>query len=139
MSGFYDIGHCVMTTSDTLCEGPFLYLCHINNLPDCVMSQVRLFSDDCLQYRTINSQSDHLTFRKDLEALEKWASDLGMRFNAKKFYLMSFNSRSSHSYTRNNHILQKVKQNPYIGILISEDLKWEPHLIKITRKKQKVH
>ena len=47
---------------------------------------------------------------------------------------MSFNSRSSHFYTLNNHILEKVKQNPYLGILISEDLKWEPHLIKITKK-----
>ena len=107
---------------------------HIYNLPDCVKSQVRLFADDCLLYRTINSQSDHLTFQKDLEALEKWASGWGMRFNAKKCYLMSFNSRSSHFYTLNNHILQKVKQNPYLGILISEDLKWEPHLIKISKK-----
>ena len=107
--------------------GPLLFLCHINNLPDCVKSsvlcQVRLFADDCLLYRTINSQSDHLTFQKDLEALEKRASDWGMRFNAKKCYLMSSNSRSSHFYTLNNHILQKVKQNPYLGILISEDLK----------------
>ena len=68
--------------------GPLLFLCHINNLPDCVKSQVRLFADDCLLYRTINSQSDHLTFQKDLEALEKWASDWGMRFNAKKCYLI---------------------------------------------------
>ena len=115
--------------------GPLFFLYHINNLPDCVNSQVRLFTDDCLLYRTINTQSDHLTFQKDLEALEKWASDWGMRLNAKKCYLMSFNSRSSHDfYTLNNHILQKVKQNPYLGILISEDLKWEPHLIKITKK-----
>ena len=51
--------------------GPLLFLCHMNNLPDCVESQVRLFSDDCLLYRTINTLSDHLTFQKDLEALEK--------------------------------------------------------------------
>ena len=73
--------------------GQLLLLCHINNLPDCVKSKVRLFADDCLLHRTINSQSDHLTFQKDLEALEKWASDWGMRLNAKKCYLMSFNSR----------------------------------------------
>ena len=83
--------------------GPLLFLCHINNLPDCVKSQVRLLADDCLLYRTINSQSDHLTFQKDLEALEKWVSDWGKRFNAKKCYLMSFNSSSSHFYTLNNH------------------------------------
>ena len=64
--------------------GPLFFLYHINNLPDCVDSQVRLFTDDCLLYRTINTQSDHLTFQKDLEALEKWASDWGMRLNAKK-------------------------------------------------------
>ena len=61
--------------------GQLLLLCHINNLPDCVKSQVRLFTDDCLLYRTIKSQSHHLTFQKDLEALEKWASDWGMKFN----------------------------------------------------------
>ena len=27
-----------------------------------------------------------------------------------------------------------VRENPYFGILISEDLKWEPHLTKITQK-----
>ena len=59
---------------------------------------------------------------------------LGMRFNAKKCYLMSFNCRYRHFYTLNNQILQKIKQNPYFGILISEDLKWEPHLTKITQK-----
>ena len=41
---------------------------------------------------------------------------------------------NSRFYTLNNHILQQVKQNPYLGILLSEDLKWEPHLINTTKK-----
>ena len=64
--------------------GPLLFLCHINNLPDCINSQVRLFADNCLLYKTIRTQNDHLTLQKDLEALEKWACDWGMRFDAKK-------------------------------------------------------
>ena len=36
--------------------GPLMFLCHTNDLPDYVKSQVRLFADDCLLYRTIKSQ-----------------------------------------------------------------------------------
>ena len=34
---------------------PFLFLCHINDLPSWVKSTVRLFADDCLLYRTIKT------------------------------------------------------------------------------------
>ena len=63
--------------------GPILFLCHINDLPDTVKSKVRLFADDCLLYREINNNDDHLLLQQDLKNLEKWATDWGMRFNAK--------------------------------------------------------
>ena len=63
--------------------GPLMFLCHINDLPDSVQSQVRLFADDCLLYRPIKSSKDHELFQNDLRELEKWASRWGMRFNAK--------------------------------------------------------
>ena len=31
--------------------GPLTFLCHTNDLPDVVRSQVRLFADGCLLYR----------------------------------------------------------------------------------------
>ena len=57
--------------------GPLLFLCHINDLPLSVSSKVRLFADDCLLYRTINSQQDHNTLQNDLSELEKWVNKWG--------------------------------------------------------------
>ena len=117
--------------------GPILFLCHINDLPDAVSSQVRLFADDCLLYREINTYKDHDILQKDLKQLEEWASNWGMRFNAKKCYILSLKMKSRKYYTLNNHILEQVTSNPYLGLQIAEDLKWKEN-IKITSVKRQI-
>ena len=115
--------------------GPLLFLCHINDLPDSVKSSiVRLFADDCLLYRTIKSLEDQLALQEDLRQLEIWASDWGMSFNATKCYILSINSTRSFYYQLNGTILQHVDNNPYLGLLISKDLKWANHIEKTTKK-----
>jgi hypothetical protein len=44
--------------------GSLLFLLFINDLPDIVKSNVRLFADDCLLYRVINTKTDQLHYRK---------------------------------------------------------------------------
>ena len=114
--------------------GPLLFLCHVNDLPMAVSAQVRLFADDCLLYRKTKSQEDHTILQQDLIELEKWASKWGMRFNAKKCYIMSINNKSSHFYSLCNHILQQVSENPYLGITLTENLKWNSQITKTTKK-----
>ena len=95
--------------------GPILFLCHINDLPNSVKSSVRLFADDCLLHREINNENYHTTLQNDLKNLEKLASDWGMRFNAKKCYILSMNKKSHHYYALSNQILEQVPSNPYLG------------------------
>ena len=85
-------------------------------------------------YRPINCIKDHHTHQHDLQQLEIWAKKWGMRFNAKKCYIMSINNKSSHFYELDKHILQQVPENPYLGITISEDFKWTSHINKISWK-----
>ena len=114
--------------------GPLLFLCHINDLPDTVKSKVRLFADDCLLYRVIRTQRDHVTLQQDLKNLEVWAKLWGTRFNANKCYILTIKPRSSFFYQLDNSILQSVPNNPYLGITISSDLKWGTHIDNITKK-----
>ena len=116
--------------------GPILSVCHINDLPNSVNSSVRLFTDDCLLHREINNENDHTTLQNDLKNLEKWASDWGMRFNAKKCYILSMKKKSHHSYILNNQILEQVLSNPYLGLQIAEDLKWKEHIHNFCKKNQ---
>jgi hypothetical protein len=114
--------------------GPLLFLCHINDLPEAVKSQVRLFADDCLLYRSIKSRQDHHILQNDLTALEAWGAAWGMKFNAQKCYMISIKSKSTNFYTLNSQILKQVQDNPYLGLTISEDLKWDTHITKISKK-----
>ena len=114
--------------------GPLLFLCHINDLPEAVKSQVRLFADDCLLYRNISTPQDHITLQEDLRHLEDWAKKWGMRFNAQKCYILSSRSKSTHTYNLNGVFLKQVQQHPYLGVMISDDLKRGKHIAYISRK-----
>ena len=57
-----------------------------------------------------------------------------MRFNAKKCYVLSVKNKSQRFYSLNNTVLSRVSFNPYLGVELSEDLKWTTHIGKITKK-----
>ncbi|KAK3097708.1 hypothetical protein FSP39_012355 [Pinctada imbricata] len=57
-----------------------------------------------------------------------------MKFNAKKCYILSINKKTSKFYQLNQHILQEVQDNPYLGLQISNDLKWNTHINNVCKK-----
>ena len=117
--------------------GTLLFLCLINNLPQRVSSKVRLIADDCVLYRQTHSPRDQLLLQQDLSALETWAEDWGIRSDVSKCYLMSIHrSESPYSshYELDNHILEQVEENPYLGNTIHERLNWASHINKISNK-----
>ncbi|XP_074649597.1 uncharacterized protein LOC141904816 [Tubulanus polymorphus] len=107
---------------------------HMNYLPDVVRSQVRLFAEDCLLYRTIKTFQDHITLQQDLENLEHWALRWGMKFNARRCYIIRGREKSQYLYFLDNVALKQVQSSPYLGLLLSEDLMWGKHIDSIVKK-----
>ncbi|PIK55642.1 putative RNA-directed DNA polymerase from mobile element jockey-like [Apostichopus japonicus] len=111
--------------------GPLLFLVYINNLPDCVASDVRMFADDLILYRQINSHSDCDNLQKDINSLCNWETAWQMRFNKSKCFIMRMTHKKNipnHEYSMGDSILQEVKHHPYLGVELSSDLTWSKHI-----------
>ena len=118
--------------------GPLLFLIYINDLPDVVSedTSIRLFADDCLAYRKIQTSEDQTTLQFDLENLHQWTVKWGMRFNPSKCQIMHIarGKCKTKYYELCNEILSTVNHAKYLGVTISNDLSWHRHVCEITKK-----
>ena len=61
--------------------GHILFLVNINDLPEDLSSQVRLFVDDTAYYHTVGGSDDGTVLQTDLDRLSVWGSRWDMEFN----------------------------------------------------------
>ena len=117
--------------------GPTLFLIYINDIADNITSNIRLFADDCVLYRTINSTSYNITLQEDLNKLVHWSNIWQMDFNVKKCATMHFSSsnwKQKYEYKMKGEIPETVSQHPYLGVELSDNLKFNDHIDNITKK-----
>ena len=66
-------------------NSPLYFLAlYINDLPECTLSETRLFADDGLLYREIRMDRDAEALQKDHQSLEKWEDEWQMKFHPEK-------------------------------------------------------
>ena len=112
--------------------GPLLFLIYINNLPLCISLTMRLFTDDCFLYCNINNPVYCQNIQTDLDALTKWEKDWPMSFSVDKCHTICFTTKKSNldtTYVLNNHVLTQVHHHCYLGVILSEDLKWSEYIV----------
>ena len=110
------------------------------DLPTCVSSDIRLFANDCLLYRTINSQHDAVILQEDLNMLQQWETIYKwlMSFNPDKYDVLRVTNKHKHiihtQYKIHGRIVITVDQTKCLGVTIQNKLNWKPHIKNITKQ-----
>lgn len=120
-----------------------MLLLYVNDIADKISPQTRikLFADDCLLYRTIDTKQDHKQLQQDLNTLVDWSHTWLMTFNAAKCHLLKITRKTKFldtEYKIDNHTLLRVQHHPYLGVELTSDLTWKHHIGLITGKAQKI-
>ena len=119
--------------------GPLLFLIYINDIHENLSpgTHIRLFADDSLLYRAINTISDSLILQKDLDQLQKWEKANKMEFHPDKCQILRItNKRQPLKFTYNIHNidLQEFKSAKYLGVTIDSNLNWTVQTENVYKK-----
>ncbi|MEL7079500.1 MAG: reverse transcriptase family protein, partial [Cyanobacteria bacterium J06582_2] len=117
--------------------GPLLFSIYMNDIIETIDSEIRLFADDCVVYRSIKNVQDAKLLQKDIQTLENWANKWEMRFQPHKCHIMHLTRNRTimqTKYTLKKTILNIVENTKYLGVTISKDLRWNTHINKACTK-----
>ena len=112
--------------------GPLLLLCYINDIPTVLKSKIKLYADDALLYRNINSEEDIAILQPDLNSLSQWAKKWQMNFNPSKYECLRISNKSNLpnlTYYIDYTNIQQVEHAKYLGVTIDQKLNWNEHII----------
>lgn len=113
---------------------PLLFLIYINDLPHDILSKIRLFADDCVIYRPLTNDSDHLILQDDLTQINTWCEQWLMPLNLDKCKVVSFTRRKStdtYLYSLGGTPINTSTSYKYLGVNLTSTLSWVLHVDNI--------
>ncbi|CAB3983232.1 Hypothetical predicted protein, partial [Paramuricea clavata] len=117
--------------------GPLLFHVYINDLPDGLSSNVRLFADDALVYGIIVGGTECQQLQNDLIKLEQWQLKWQMEFNPTKCKVIRISTKKSERneiYMFCGKQLEQVTSILYLGLTVTDKLRWSDHISEISNK-----
>ena len=132
--------------------GPILFIVFINDLENCIKhSKARFFADDTRISKLIVSENDVEQLQEDLNNVITWSQNNNMKLHEDKFELMvhlhdpknlmyelPFVNEYMSYEVSNGNTLQPTPIIRDLGVIVSSDISWTPHITKITCKARAV-
>ena len=90
-----------------------------------------------VMYPSLICAQHHLLLQQDLSALEGWVKVWGIRFNPGKCNIMHIvipGKPLTYMCSQCGQVLQSVGEAKYLGVTISNELKWSPHVNSVANK-----
>ena len=121
--------------------GPTLFIYFINDLPDIVDCDIRIFADDTKIYLPIHSKSDSENLQTNINYMLEWSDRWLLRFNCEKCKILHIGKNNpNYEYVMkdNNKIvnLETTICEKDLGVYVDSNLNFEHH-INVTIRKAK--
>ena len=132
--------------------GPLLFLIFINDINTCIHhSFISCFADDTRIKAAISSTYDVANLQKDLDCTVTWSVENNMQLHEDKFEYVNhstgegnllrnlpFTSEFYQYTTPNGSIIEPIDKVRDLGVLISANLSWDPHISIMTDSARKM-
>ena len=126
--------------------GPQFFLIYINDLPDNVESNCKIFADDTsLFYRVFDKHVSRATLNKDLELINNWAFQWKMQFNPDRnkqaqelYFSKKAGNQKSLDLTFNKSNVASSPSVKHLGMLLDSHLNFNDHVQSKTNKCYKI-
>ena len=124
--------------------GPILFTLYINGVTEIKLSDntfLTLFADDMSLTKIIHTDNDILELQADINSIYSWSQSRYLTLNENKCKFMVLSRKHSSmlvnsppSFWLGNVKLEQVHHYKYLGVFISDDLKWGQHINNVCKK-----
>ena len=122
--------------------GPLLFLLFVNDQPQWITTNIRMFADDAKVWSRISTECDSQLLQKDLDSLVNWSTIWQLRFNTGMCKMMHVGHKVGTKYfimDGNNKVeLEAVEEEKDLGVYFSKDLKPSKQCITSAAKARKI-
>ena len=119
-------------------RGPLLFSLYINDITEDINSELTLFADDCVCYREIKDTEDTVKLQEDIDRFRMLGKELGHEVPTSQMQhnvdYKETDKKINASYSSEGSVLENVKKIKYLGVPITNALKWNTHVSNICTK-----